>query len=62
MSDAMTFILVYKVRGQLGIFLLDKVLYFLTQIAYDKDEFVDTRLQELVEHFDPRTLEQVAES
>ena len=49
MSDAMTFVLIYKVRGQLGIFLLDEVLYFLSQIAYDENEFVNPRFQKLVD-------------
>ena len=49
MTNAMTFVLNDKMRGKLGIPLLDKVLYLLSQITYNEDEFVDAGFQELVD-------------
>ena len=44
MADALSFVLIHKMRGQLRIFLADKVLDLFSQIAYNKDKFVDSGL------------------
>lgn len=48
-TDALAFILVYKVGDNLGVFLFYKVLDLLAEVAYDKDEFGDAGFHQLVD-------------
>lgn len=50
MANALAFVLNDKMGCQLGIFLFDKVLYLLPEIAYDEDKFCDTGFHQLVNY------------